>query len=1477
MKLNKNIFIFALLLMLLFFCISSVSAYNSLNTTSQIQSLASDGSNDILRDLGTTIYVDSSYSGENENGSADAPYKKISSAVSSANGGENIFIKNGEYSESSKISPAVSMNFVGESQDGVIINSTSTNSLFEMTENGIVLSFNNLTFKDIAFNINAPIKIGGNSDVNINNCSFINCSSKLGSIHLYTKATATVSNCKIENSKCTKSGGCGALYISAGTFNIKNTLINNSRFKVNSGFMYGVIYSYDSNAIVNLDNVTISNSKGAASGVIYNKGTINVKNSKIISNTVEKSSTGLQGESVIYTHNGAKTTIEQSVIADNVAPNNFIYNIGATSNTVLNYNAIYNNTFGSDFASSNGITNLDYNWWGSNSQPTGVTVNNWVIVDENNHQMLNDGSPLDKELPIPTLNNPEPNDDAIYVSMSGNDNNNGSRDAPVATIAKAIEIANTGKIIILNGQYIITNTLKVNKTLSIEGKGNVVIDGNSLRILENTANLNLTNIKFTNAKSAFASAILNEGNMTIDTCSFYSNKATGTSNGNIINNKANLTINNCDFYENIASRGAIASQSKSKLLINNSKFHNNDMTSITTTYGIIYSNSADVVVVNTNFTDNKAKIGGAIYVTRASSSTTGTLNVLNCIFKNNIANIGNGGAIFTARTLTNIENTTFINNTAIKSFNNVGGNGGAIYQSINDLTNIVTIKNSIFIGNAASNGAAFYVNAGKLNVSNSIILNKENDNTYALNKSNEVNNNAITANDNWWGSNSKANTLIPVERWVMMDASYSPSNAQPGDEITIEASFTKYNSTSGTGDLEGIIPDGIIVKFKTNTMGLNKNATTKNGKAIVTYTLKNEDNNIYVSSSNANVTLPIVLEILDIIYVSPSGNDSNNGARETPVASLAHAIEIAERGQIVLLEGTHSASGLSISNTLNITGEGNVIIDVGANGRLAYIHTGGVLTLNNLTLINGYLSSESGALLGNAGNLTLINTTLSNSTSTNNGGAIYNVGNLKIINSIIANNKAELGGAIFADAFAGRGSLVIINTTFTNNTAKGNNRDKAGGAIYAQAFKGKFDILNSTFIANTAGSYGGGAIFGLQLGDVSIKNSTFVNNAAKSTENYGGGAICFIGGNYQKEGSLTIKNTLFDNNKANVSGAAIYVRGSTLTISNSVLLNNIDNNGIAIHKGVTSYVSAVVNANDNWWGTNKNPSRFVSSGSNLNRWVILTATNNTAITEGNTVRLTVSLNTYTTGTANGTLDSPIIISRPVVINTTSGVINGILENGEFSTDYIVPSGLKIITATVDDETQVIYVKVVKTELTINNITAKKGERVDFIANVVANDGEIINRGHVDLYINNELFKVISVSNGKAIERILISNDVGVYDILAKYIDETGGFEKSNASAILNVTGINNFVTNSTFFNFFDSGGVLLSDVPFNDLIFLGDFSGLGVNIVDLNRNISILGSNAVLYDMGFLISASGVVLNSLTSTQIGRASCRERV
>ena len=145
-------------------------------------------------------------------------------------------------------------------------------------------------------------------------------------------------------------------------------------------------------------------------------------------------------------------------------------------------------------------------------------------------------------------------------------------------------------------------------------------------------------------------------------------------------------------------------------------------------------------------------------------------------------------------------------------------------------------------------------------------------------------------------------------------------------------------------------------------------------------------------------------------------------------------------------------------------------------------------------MINGY-SSESGALIGNSGKLTLINTTLSNSISNNNGGAVYNTGTLIIINSIIENNRANLGGAIYSGAnIKTRINIRIVNTTFVDNTALGNANNKGGGAIYAQASSGNFILENVTFENNKAGKYGGGALYAMQLDNIRISDSKFINN-----------------------------------------------------------------------------------------------------------------------------------------------------------------------------------------------------------------------------------------------------------------------------------------------------------------------------------------------------------------------------------------------
>ena len=103
-------------------------------------------------------------------------------------------------------------------------------------------------------------------------------------------------------------------------------------------------------------------------------------------------------------------------------------------------------------------------------------------------------------------------------------------------------------------------------------------------------------------------------------------------------------------------------------------------------------------------------------------------------------------------------------------------------------------------------------------------------------------------------------------------------------------------------------------------------------------------------------------------------------------------------------------------------------------------------------------------------------------------------------------------------------------------------------------------------------------------------------------------------------GKLDISDSVFEDNKDNVAGA-IYIRGSTLDISYSALINN---GNTAIYKGVSSYVITKITADNNWWGTNNNPSAFVN-GEIVSKWIVMTFTNDTPLTQGNKVLLTVAL------------------------------------------------------------------------------------------------------------------------------------------------------------------------------------------------------------------------------------------------------------
>ena len=145
-KLNKKILICALLVAVMLFSVSAISAADTVLDNN----LASSDAEDVVSASGDTIYVDSSSTSDDEQGTESSPYKTISAAVNSdkVTGGETIFIKNGTYSEST-ITFTKNLNLVGESKDGVAIKSTSTSAeLFVGTNDGLTLSFNNLIIED---------------------------------------------------------------------------------------------------------------------------------------------------------------------------------------------------------------------------------------------------------------------------------------------------------------------------------------------------------------------------------------------------------------------------------------------------------------------------------------------------------------------------------------------------------------------------------------------------------------------------------------------------------------------------------------------------------------------------------------------------------------------------------------------------------------------------------------------------------------------------------------------------------------------------------------------------------------------------------------------------------------------------------------------------------------------------------------------------------------------------------------------------------------------------------------------------------------------------------------------------------------------------------------------------------------------------------------------------------------------------------
>ncbi len=445
------------------------------------------------------------------------------------------------------------------------------------------------------------------------------------------------------------------------------------------------------------------------------------------------------------------------------------------------------------------------------------------------------------------------------------------------------------------------------------------------------------------------------------------------------------------------------------------------------------------------------------------------------------------------------------------------------------------------------------------------------------------------------------------------------------------------------------------------------------------------------------------------IYVNTTGNDtSGSGTADNPYLTIQTGINNTEaNGTIHIADGQYSGTNntnITISKNLNIIGQSqeNTIIN-GTNINQIFIITyGTTVTLENLTLTNGYSTTYGGAIY-NQGDLTVTNCTFTNNTANYAGGAVYNYNsytgsmNCTITGSNFNNNTAELGGAINNDnENTGSINCIITGSNFTNNTAH-----HIGGAIsnnnYNEEDRGdgsaNCSVTGSTFTNNTA-NYGGAINnynYGVGSATCTVTGSTFTNNTAILD----GGAIF----NYNVEGSAncTITESTFTNNTANHFGGAITnVNAGEGSANCTANFNRFYNNTATTNGNAICNKHGSVDAKYNWWGSNDGPATGSIYGelAEYDPWLVMTySANPTTIQQGSKSTLTADFRYDSNGSfhdpALGHLPdgTPVTFttnlgnvgSKSVVKYTIDGIATAILRGDE-------AAGEALTTANLDNQT-----------------------------------------------------------------------------------------------------------------------------------------------------------------------------------------------
>ncbi|MDD6424400.1 MAG: right-handed parallel beta-helix repeat-containing protein [Subdoligranulum variabile] len=559
----------------------------------------------------------------------------------------------------------------------------------------------------------------------------------------------------------------------------------------------------------------------------------------------------------------------------------------------------------------------------------------------------------------------------------------------------------------------------------------------------------------------------------------------------------------------------------------------------------------EVNLNNCKIADNEGGSAGGLWIGGHESHRL-TVNLTNCDISNNTSRSTAGGIYAGQLTTLNMNETTVAENTA-KTY------GGGLYtygqddENGNSRVNLINCK---ITGNTANYGGGIYMarnqkpeKRDQYHYHDFYVANTTHTQTLNITGGTVANNTALANGGGICTDKDDRDTSYSTLIVKVADGTVENNRAQLGQDVYA------YKAKADT-----VLHLPRASAIHDNGRWLNENTSE---------TLKDEAIDYDPIQRTYPLTLSVPKVETEVAQIVKDGKvvggpyDSLQEAMDAARALLAK--DANQKLTVQLLANTNSSTQISQDTNVTLDLAGHTITGIGGKPALTIESDVNIINSNpdEGGTISGTATDGGALLLRNNANVTMTNTTITNSRAAYRGGAVcvdsgssFTLGQ----GSTITGCQAGRGGAVYVidGSFTQADDAVITNCSVFENAAF--SACGYGGAVYVA--KGSYTLQNGSVTNNSA----------TQNGIIYIAN----NSGAEFTMTQGkiSGNTCKNGTIYQAGGTMTLAGGSITGNTCTESGGGVYQNGgSSLLLGNTNASQDVVISGNKAVNGAGWYIN----------------------------------------------------------------------------------------------------------------------------------------------------------------------------------------------------------------------------------------------------------------------------------------------------------------